>query len=69
MDPTATIREYERANTLRNTEDIAIYADAMVGWLEKGGFMPDCNGRWYGTLDRHKLTCYFRDVRAIAEMA
>lgn len=69
MDPIATIRDFDLAEADRDREAIAVFADAMVGWLEKGGFMPIApEGDWRRGLTRGQALAHFRTVRAIAEM-
>ena len=71
MDPVAALKLFDDAMTAHDRPAIAEAADALVGWLEKGGFMP-CgpNGAdWRGKLSSSQLASYFRTARAIAEMA
>jgi hypothetical protein len=70
MDPVAALEAFDRAMMERDRPAVAEHADALVGWLEKGGFKP-CgpNGTdWRGQLTTGQLASYFRTARAIAEM-
>lgn len=70
MDPVATLKAFDDAMSAHDRPAVAEAADALIGWLEKGGFMP-CgpNGcDWRGYLSANQLASYFRMARAIAEM-
>jgi hypothetical protein len=67
MDPTACLKSLDDAMACRERAEIAEYADAMIGWVEKGGFLP-IRPDWRGELTRHEFVCYLRDIRAVAEM-
>lgn len=72
MDPNAAFLSFDRATMTRDREAVAEAANALVGWLERGGFLPTCQpfaDCWLAKLDHKQLTCYFRDVRHVAEMA
>ncbi len=72
MDPMATLKSFDEAKRGDDRENVALYADAMVGWLEKDGFLPwtlETPSDWRSSLTRRQLTAYFRDMRRVAEMA
>ncbi len=41
MDPTATVKELRLAIRRGDSEEARDYANALKGWLDKGGFIPD----------------------------
>lgn len=67
MDPNATWKMIEDAMSARDREAVAESADALIGWLERGGFKPSptVSGRMYSTKE---WLVYLRDIRHIAEM-
>lgn len=70
MDPHATLEAFDRAIMEHDRESVAIHADSLIGWLEKGGYHP-CgpNGTdWRGNLTHKQLASMLRTVRAVAEM-
>ena len=70
VDPVATLKAFDDAMVAGDRGDVAEAADAMVGWLEKGGFMPvgPHGADWRGSLSSNQLASYFRTARAVAEM-
>ncbi len=70
MDPFACLKSFDESSACGDREGIAKYADAMVGWLEKDGFLPwkTHEADWRSGLTRKQLTAYFRDIRRVAEM-
>lgn len=71
MDPVATLAAFDDAIVHHDRVTVAETADALIGWLEKGGFMP-CgpNGTdWRGRLTSNQFASMLRTVRAVAEMA
>jgi hypothetical protein len=40
MDPDATFSELMDAIERRDREHVAMCADALLGWIDMGGFMP-----------------------------
>ncbi len=70
MDPVAALAAFDRGMMTRDRAAIAEHAGALIGWLEKGGFMP-CGPHgtdWRGKLTPGQLTSYFRACQHIAEM-
>lgn len=70
MDPCTTLREIDRAMACGDRASIAEFCGALIGWLEKGGFMPvgPHGGDWRGSLSPQQLCSVLRSMRAIAEM-
>jgi len=70
MDPCAALKGLDDAMMTRDRAAVAEYADALVGWLEKGGFMPvgPYGPDWRGKLTSGQLTSYLRALRHVAEM-
>jgi hypothetical protein len=70
MDPVATLEAIDTAMRNKDRAAIAEHADALIGWLERGGFMPvgPHGTDWRGKLDRSELKSVLRWVRAVAEM-
>jgi len=70
MDPVATLADFDRAMKTGDRQTVAETADALIGWLEKGGFMPvgPYSPDWRGKLTSSQLASYFRAVRNVAEM-
>lgn len=65
MDPEACWKDIERGMTERDRERVADSCDALIGWLEKGGWAPLTLSRF---THKHDLLRWLRDVRAVAEM-
>ena len=70
MDPVATLEAFDRAMMQRDRQAVAEHADALIGWLEKGGYMPvgPHGADWRGSLTAKQLASMLREVRAVAEM-
>lgn len=70
MDPCAALTALDKAFQFGDREGIAEYADVLVGWIEKGGYLPvgphGCD--WRGKLSAKQLASHFRAIRAVAEM-
>ncbi len=65
MDPDATLKTLDTGTR----EERAEAADALIGWLEKGGFAPGRVGSdWRRGLSRKQYLAYLRDLRDVAEM-
>lgn len=69
MDPNECLKMFHDAMMKRDRSGVAEAADNLVGWLEKGGFLPsfDQSDR-RSELSREDLVAYFRDIRHVAEM-
>lgn len=70
MDPVAALEAFDAAMMARDLDAIAEYADALVGWLSKGGFKP-CGPHgsdWRGKLTDGEMMSMFRMARHIAEI-
>lgn len=66
MDPQVCWAELERAESDRDRARIAECADALIGWLEKDGFVPPVfinRG-----IDRKNALWMLRTIRHVAEM-
>lgn len=70
MDPNATLGELDKAMSCGDRPRVAELADALVGWIEKGGFLPvgPHGSDWRGKLSAGQFASHFRAVRAVAEM-
>lgn len=70
MDPVKALEDFDRGMMNRDREAIAEAADALIEWLERGGFMPvgPHSPDWRGKLTHPQFTSYLRAVRAVAEM-
>lgn len=66
MDPEEADKALVRAFSDRSRVDIAEAADSLIGWIEKGGFIPQrLTDAFVG---KKAVLWYLRDVRATAEM-
>ena len=70
MDPVACLKRFDDAMMARDLDEIAESAGDMVGWLEKGGFLPfgPHGADWRGKFTAGQACSYFRDVRHVAEI-
>lgn len=70
MDPVAALTNYDGAMVRKDREAIAQHADALIGWLEKGGYMPvgPHSTDWRGRLTPNQFASMLRQVRDVAEM-
>lgn len=71
MDPIVALEQLDRAMFEdKDRGDVAHYADALIQWLEKGGFSPV--GRhgadWRGQLTTGELLSHFRAIKTVAEL-
>jgi hypothetical protein len=68
MDAEQCLVELDRAIQIGDRETVAERADALIGWLEKDGFMPGRVGSdWRRGLSRKQYLSYLRDLRQFAE--
>lgn len=70
MDPMTALQDFCQAMQAHDREGVALAANALVGWIEKGGYLPagPYDPPWIGQLTRDQIASYFRAVRHIAEM-
>lgn len=69
MDPDIALKALDDAMLARDRDSVVEYADALIGWLEKGSFLPRIDERdWRYRLTREELIALFRVMRHIAEM-
>lgn len=70
MDPIAAAKAFDLAMMTRDRAAIAESADAIVGWLRKGGFAPHYSEEpaFRRGLTHKQLEIYFADIRHVAEM-
>lgn len=72
MDPIETLRQLDEAMARGDRSDVCEYTYALIGWLERGGFMPYLDPKkddWRGVLTKSQFVHYLKDLRAVASMA
>lgn len=67
MDPVECLARFDNGLIARDKEAVAEAADALIGWIEKGGFLPSLEG-WRTYFNRQQFLGYLRDIRHVAEM-
>lgn len=71
MDPMEALRclDEAMADGSRCREDVFEYADALIGWLKGGGFMPCIEETdWRFMLSKPNFIRYLQDLRTVASM-
>lgn len=69
MDPNAAWKQLQAEMGNGDRARAGQLADGLVGWVSKGGALPDgWENVWAGGDVRSVLLFYLRDVRSVAEM-